>query len=45
VAALDAVLAATEAARAPELALVLAQDALVRPARPVMVEGLPTGSC
>jgi pyridoxine kinase len=45
VAALDAVLAATEAARAPELALVLAQDALVRPARPVMVEALPAGSC
>ena len=45
VAALDAVLAATEAARAPELALVLAQDALVRPARPVMVEGLSAGPC
>ena len=44
-AALDAVLLATEAARAPELALILAQDALVRPARPVMVEGLPAGSC
>lgn len=45
VAALDAVLAATEAARAPELLLVLAQDALVRPARPARVEGLPAGSC
>jgi pyridoxine kinase len=45
VAALDAVLAATEAAGAPELALIAAQDALVRPARAVAVEGLPGGAC